>query len=52
VDGAEYRARLLDISAIPVSLVAETVATLAADRDRVLDAIDIILHGYPIGRPH
>jgi hypothetical protein len=52
VDGAEYRARLLDISAVPVSLIAETVASLVADRDAVLDAIDVILHGYPIGRPH
>jgi hypothetical protein len=52
VDGAEYRVRLLDISAVPVSLIAETVTSLLADRDAILDAIDVILHGYPIGRPH
>jgi CcdB protein len=52
IDGTEYRARLLDMSAVPVSLIAETVASLLADRDAVLDAIDVILHGYPIGRPH
>jgi CcdB protein len=52
VDGAEYRARLLDMTAVPVALLGETVASLVSDRDAVLDAIDIILHGYPIGRPH
>jgi CcdB protein len=49
VDGTEYRARLLDISAVPVSLLGETVASLVADRDAILDAIDVILHGDPIG---
>jgi hypothetical protein len=52
IDDIEYRARLLDISAVPVSLMGETVTPLVADRDAVLDAIDVILHGYPIGRPH
>jgi hypothetical protein len=52
VDGAEYWARLLDMSAVPVSLLADTVASLLADRDAVLDAIDVILHGYPIGMSH
>jgi hypothetical protein len=52
IDGITYRARLLDISAVPISLLGETVASLMTDRDAVLDAIDVILHGYPVGRPH
>ena len=47
VEGVEYRAQLLDMSAVPVSPIAVTVAALAAERDAVLDATDIILHGYP-----
>jgi hypothetical protein len=52
IDGTEYRARLLDITAVPVSLLGETVTSLITNRDAVLDSIDVILHGYPIGRPH
>jgi hypothetical protein len=52
IDGAECRVRLLDMSAVPVALLGETVLSLAGECDAVLDAIDVILHGYPIGRPH
>nr|WP_294546661.1 hypothetical protein [uncultured Rhodopila sp.] len=52
IGGAEYRVRLLDMSAVPVALLGETVLPLAGERDAVLGAIDVILHGYPIGRPH
>ena len=48
IDGTEYRARVLDISAVPVTLLGETVASLAADRDAILNAIDVVLHGYPV----
>ena len=49
IDGTEYRARVLDISAVPVTLLGETVASLAADRDAIMKAIDVVLHGYPVG---
>jgi hypothetical protein len=51
IDGNDYRARLLDMSAVPVILLAEPVTSLVADRDAILCAIDIILHGRPIGLP-
>jgi len=40
------------MTAVPIAVLRETVASLVAERDAVLDAIDVILHGYPIGRPH
>jgi hypothetical protein len=49
IDGTEYRARVLDISAVPVTLLGETVASLAGDREAIMNAIDVILHGYPVG---
>jgi CcdB protein len=48
IDGTQYRARVLDISAVPVTRLGETVASLAADRDAIMNAIDLILHGYPV----
>ncbi len=51
VDGKEYRARLLDISAIPRRMIGDTVQEAVAEPDTILDAIDVILHGYPVGRP-
>jgi hypothetical protein len=51
IGGAEYRARVLDMGAVPVSMLGETVASLIADRDAIMNAIDVILHGYPVGLP-
>jgi hypothetical protein len=51
IDGTVYRARILDISAVSVALLGETVASLVADRDAILGAIDVILHGHPVGLP-
>jgi len=48
INGTQYRARVLDISAIPVTLLGETVASLAADRDAIMNAIDVVLHGYQV----
>lgn len=47
----EYRARLLDMTAVPVALLGETVASAAADRDAILNAIDLILRSNPVGIP-
>jgi len=52
IDGVEYRVRLLDISALPLTLLGETVTGADHARDAILAAIDVILHGYPVGRPH
>lgn len=51
IDGKEHRARLLDMSAVPRALLGETAASANDERDAILNAIDIILHGYPVGRP-
>jgi hypothetical protein len=51
IGGTEYRARLLDISAVPRMLVGDTVSSADAEATAILNAIDIILHGYPVGRP-
>jgi hypothetical protein len=51
IDGKEHRARLLDISAVPRALLGETAASANDERDAILNAIDIILHAYPAGRP-
>ncbi len=51
IGGTDYRARLLDISAVPRSFVGETVLSADSEAGAILDAIDIILHGYPVGRP-
>jgi hypothetical protein len=42
---------LLDMSAVPRALLGETAASANDERDAILSAIDIILHGYPVGRP-
>jgi CcdB protein len=49
IDGVLYRARILDISAIHIALLGETVVSMASDRDAILGAIDVVLHGYPVG---
>jgi hypothetical protein len=51
IGGTDYRARLLDISAVPRRFVGETVLSADSEAAAILDAIDIILHGYPVGRP-
>jgi hypothetical protein len=51
IDGQEHRARLLDMGAVPRALLGETAASADDERDAILNAIDIILHGYPVGRP-
>ncbi len=51
IDGREYRARLLDMSAVLRGSFGETVVSTADEADAILNAIDIILHGYPAGRP-
>jgi hypothetical protein len=45
IDGLEHRARVLDISAVPIQLLGETVASMVADREAIMNAIDVILHG-------
>lgn len=52
VDGTAYRARLLDLAAFPRSVLAETVASAEGEADAIVQALDIIFGGYPVGRPH
>jgi hypothetical protein len=49
IGGVLYRARILDISAVPSALLGETVASMTSDRDAILGAIDVVPHGYPVG---
>jgi hypothetical protein len=51
VNGTLYRARILDISAVPLVLLGETVASTTADRDAIMGAIDLVVYGYPVGLP-
>ncbi len=39
------------MSAVPRALLGETAASAHDEREAILNAIDIILHGYPVGRP-
>jgi hypothetical protein len=51
VDGREDRARPLDMSDFPRALLGETVTSANNESDAILNAIDIILHGSPVGGP-
>lgn len=51
IEDAAFRVRVLDIGAVPLALLGETVASMAEDRDEIMSAIDIVLHGYPVGIP-
>lgn len=51
VGGVEHRARLLDLSAVPAVLLGDAVVSAVAASDAILDSIDIILRGYPVGIP-
>ena len=52
VNHTQLHVRLLDISAVRLSLLGETVASAADQSDAILDAMDIILRGYPVGLPN
>lgn len=49
IEGVLYRVRLLNMSAVPLTLIGETVTSVANERDAILGAIDVILRGYPVG---
>jgi|GEM_PF-3426059 hypothetical protein len=51
IDGTAYRARMLDMSAVPRAMLADTVASAADDADAIMGALDIILHGSSVGLP-
>ena len=42
---------MLDLTAVPRSLLLETVGSAEDEAEAIMSALDIILHGYPIGRP-
>jgi hypothetical protein len=46
-----HRVRLLDIAAIPREMLGDTVMSATDESDAITAALDIILHGYPVGRP-
>jgi hypothetical protein len=52
IAGNERRARLLDINAVPAAVRGDTVMSASVSRDAILDALDIILYGYPVGVPN
>jgi hypothetical protein len=52
VDGGEYRARLLDTTAVGVALLQETVASATEQSEAIMNVLDIIVHGYTVGLPH
>ena len=52
IDGVEYRVRILDMSAVPRGMLSGTVASAGDNADAIMGALDIILHGYPVGLSH
>ncbi len=46
-----HRVRLLDITAIPRDMLGDTAMSATGDSEAIMAALDIILHGYPVGRP-
>jgi hypothetical protein len=50
IDGEAHRVRLLDMSAVPLTMIAGTVGSATGEADAILNAVDVILHGYPVGR--
>jgi len=52
IDGDLFRVRLLDSAAVPRNSLRDVVGSASGDADAIRDALDIILHGYPVGRPH
>lgn len=51
IDDITHRVRLLDIAAIPRDLLGDTILSATDATDPIMAALDIILHGYPVGRP-
>jgi hypothetical protein len=51
VDGVEYRVRILDLTAVPKGMLSNAVGSAADEADAIMGALDIVLHGYPVGRP-
>lgn len=48
---ATHRIRLLDIAAIPREMLGDTILSATDEGDAIMAVFDIILHGYPVGRP-
>ncbi len=51
IHDVEYRVRILDMSAVPLAMLADRVASAADSADAIMSGLDIILHGYPVGMP-
>ncbi len=49
IEGTEYRVRLLDMSPVPRSMFTGVAGSIANERGAIMDALDIVLHGYPVG---
>ena len=50
IEGAPYRAILLNLTAIRLSLLGQPVEA-AVDEDAIAAALDAIFRGYPVGLP-
>jgi hypothetical protein len=46
-----HRVRLLDITAVPLEMLGDTVMSATEEGEAIMAAFDIILHGYPVRRP-
>ena len=51
IDGVTYRARPLDLTAVPNGILGQIVASAEGDSAAIMAALDAILHGYPVGLP-
>jgi hypothetical protein len=48
IGGVEHRLRMLVLSALPRTLLRDTVASAAGLSDVIMDAVNVILRGYPV----
>ncbi len=39
------------MSAVPMTMLADRVASAADNADAIMSGLDIILHGHPVGVP-
>lgn len=49
--GVAYRVMLLDLSTVPVRLLADQVKEVIVHEDPIGAALDAIFRGYPVGLP-
>ena len=50
LDGIEYRVRILDMGPVSRNMFMAIVTSAAGEREGIMNALDCVLYGYPVGR--